>query len=168
MNWFKSILESLSESLRGENASVVSMVNFAPRAMQVFDSAKQEAERLNHEFIGTVHVLPGLVQLGQGVAFNVLKLMGLNLETVREKTKELVGVGPGSERKGPVQLSPHVISVLSAAQKEARALNHTYVGTEHILLGLLLESDSVAAQILHRRNVDINQTRRTILKELDP
>ncbi len=145
-----------------------SMSNYTPRAQQVLALARKEADRFNHNFIGTEHLLLGLIKLGQGVAVNVLQKMGLDLETVRLEVEKQVGTGPDQKVMGPIPFTPRVKKVLALAQKEAKALNHTYVGTEHLLLGLLREGDGVAAKVLRNLDVDIEQTRQEILKELDP
>ncbi len=144
------------------------MNNFTPRAQQVLALARKEADRFNHNFVGTEHLLLGLIKLGQGVAVNVLQKLGLDLETVRLEVEKQVGTGPDQKMMGNIPYTPRVKKVLALAQKEARALNHTYVGTEHILLGLLREGDGVAARVLKNLDVDIEQTRQEILKELDP
>ncbi len=144
------------------------MNNFTPRAQQVLALARKEADRFNHNFVGTEHLLLGLIKLGQGVAVNVLQKIGLDLETVRMEVEKLVGTGPDQKMIGNIPYTPRVKKVLSLAAKEAKALNHTYVGTEHILLGLLREGDGVAARVLKNMDVDIEQTRQEILKELDP
>jgi ATP-dependent Clp protease ATP-binding subunit ClpC len=142
--------------------------NFTPRAQQVLALARKEADRFNHNFVGTEHLLLGLIKLGQGVAVNVLQKLGLDLETVRLEVEKQVGTGPDQKMIGNIPYTPRVKKVLSLAAKEAKALNHTYVGTEHILLGLLREGDGVAARVLKNLDVDIEQTRQEILKELDP
>src|SRR5512145_656936 len=144
------------------------MNNFTPRAQQVLALARKEADRFNHNFVGAEHLLLGLIKLGQGVAVNVLQKIGLDLETVRMEVEKLVGTGPDQKMIGNIPYTPRVKKVLSLAAKEAKALNHTYVGTEHILLGLLREGDGVAARVLKNLDVDIEQTRQEILKELDP
>src|ERR1700678_2530536 len=145
-----------------------SMSNFTPRAQQVLALARKEADRFNHNFLGTEHLLLGLIKLGQGVAVNVLQKMGLDLETVRMEVEKQVGTGPDQKMIGNIPYTPRVKKVLALASKEAKNLNHTYVGTEHILLGLLREGDGVAARVLKNLDVDIEQTRQEILKELDP
>src|ERR671937_236922 len=137
------------------------MNNFTPRAQQVLALARKEADRFNHNFVGTEHLLLGLIKLGQGVAVNVLQKLGLEVE-------KQVGTGPDQKMIGNIPYTPRVKKVLALAAKEAKALNHTYVGTEHILLGLLREGDGVAARVLKNMDVDIEQTRQEILKELDP
>src|ERR1700723_339481 len=144
------------------------MSNFTPRAQQVLALARKEADRLNHNFLGTEHLLLGLIKLGQGVAVNVLQKLGLDLDTVRMEVEKQVGTGPDQKMIGNIPYTPRVKKVLALASKEAKALNHTYVGTEHILLGLLREGDGVAAKVLKNLDVDIELTRQEILKELDP
>ena len=144
------------------------MNNFTPRAQQVLALARKEADRFNHNFVGTEHLLLGLLKLGQGVAVNVLQKMGLDLETVRLEVEKQVESGPDAKQLGNIPYTPRVKKVLALASKEAKNLNHTYVGTEHILLGLLREGDGVAARVLRNLDVDIEQTRQEILKELDP
>lgn len=142
--------------------------NFSPRAQQTLALARKEADRLQHSFVGTEHLLLGVIKLGHGTAVTVLGKMGVDLETVRREVEEVVG--RGSERKIAVNIpyTPRVKKALSLAAKEARALNHTYVGTEHILLGLLREGDCVAARVLKNLRVDTEVTRQHILYELDP
>ena len=144
------------------------MNNFTPRAQQVLALARKEADRFNHNYVGTEHLLLGLIKLGQGVAVNVLQKMGLDLETVRMEVEKQVGSGPETKMVGNIPYTPRVKKVLALAGKEAKALNHSYVGTEHILLGLLREGEGVAARVLKTLDVDIERTRNEILKELDP
>ena len=144
------------------------MNNFTPRAQQVLALARKEADRFNHNYVGTEHLLLGLIKLGQGVAVNVLQKMGLDLETVRMEVEKQVGSGPETKMVGNIPYTPRVKKVLALAGKEAKALNHSYVGTEHILLGLLREGEGVAARVLKSLEIDIERTRNEILKELDP
>src|SRR5471030_3228600 len=144
------------------------MNNFTPRAQQVLALARKEADRFNHNYVGTEHLLLGLIKLGQGVAVNVLQKMGLDLETVRMEVEKQVGSGPETKMVGNILYTPRVKKVLALAGKEAKSLNHSYVGTEHILLGLLREGEGVAARVLKNLEVDIERTRNEILKELDP
>ncbi len=144
------------------------MNNFTPRAQQVLALARKEADRFNHNYVGTEHLLLGLIKLGQGVAVNVLQKMNLDLETVRMEVEKQVGTGSETKMMGNIPYTPRVKKVLALAGKEARALNHSYVGTEHILLGLLREGEGVAARVLKSLDVDIERTRNEILKELDP
>ena len=144
------------------------MNNFTPRAQQVLALARKEADRFNHSFVGTEHLLMGLINLGQGVAVNVLQKMGLDLETVRLEVEKQVGTGPDQKLAGNIPYTPRVKKVLELSKKEAKALHHTYVGTEHILLGLLREGEGVAARVLKNLDIDIDLCRQEILHELDP
>jgi ATP-dependent Clp protease ATP-binding subunit ClpC len=144
------------------------MGNYTPRAQQVLALARKEADRFNHNYVGTEHLLLGLIKLGQGVAVNVLQKMGLDLETVRMEVEKQIGTGPETKMVGNIPYTPRVKKILVLAQKEAKALNHNYVGTEHILLGLLREGEGAGARILKSLDVDIERCRNEILKELDP
>ena len=144
------------------------MNNFTPRAQQVLALARKEADRFHHNYVGTEHILLGLIKLGQGVAVSVLQKMGLDLETVRAAVEKQVGTGQETKTTGSIPYTPRVKKVLALAGKEARALNHSYVGTEHILLGLLREGEGVAARVLKSLDIDIERTRNEILRELDP
>ena len=168
MNWFKSFWKKRAAPVPGAPELLEPISNFTPRAQQVLALARKEADRFNHNFLGTEHLLLGLIKLGQGVAVNVLQKIGLDLETVRKEVEKRVGFGPDRKSLGNAPYTPRVKKVLDLAKREAKNLNHTYIGTEHILLGLLREGDGVAAQILRSLDVDIKQTRQEILKELDP
>ncbi|HTV63783.1 MAG TPA: ATP-dependent Clp protease ATP-binding subunit [Alphaproteobacteria bacterium] len=145
-----------------------SMSNFTPRAQQVLALARKEADRFNHNYLGTEHLLLGLIKLGQGVAVNVLQGMGIDLETVRMEVEKQTGTGPDQKMMGNIPYTPRVKKVLDLARREAKNLNHTYIGTEHLLLGLLREGDGIAAQVLRNLDVDIEEARQRVLKELDP
>ena len=145
------------------------MNNFTPRAQQVLALARKESDRFHHNYVGTEHLLLGLIHLGQGVAVNVLQKMDLDLETVRaEVEKQVASSGSEAKPTGNVPYTPRVKKVLALASKEAKALNHSYVGTEHILLGLLREGEGVASTVLRNLDVDIERCRAEILAELDP
>jgi len=144
------------------------MSNFTPRAQQVLALARKEADRFHHNYVGTEHLLLGLINLGQGVAVNVLQKMGLDLDTVRQAVDDQVGLGPEAKPSGNVPYTPRVKKVLALAGKEAKSLNHSYVGTEHILLGLLREGEGVAARVLKSLDIDVERCRNEILSELDP
>ena len=141
---------------------------FTPRAQQILAYAREEADRFNHNFVGTEHVLLGLIRLGQGVATNVLLRLGLDLENVRQQVEKEARAGAVARIGEAIPYTPRVKKVLMLAVKEAKALNHTYVGTEHILLGLLREGDGVAGKVLKNLGVDLKVCRQEILKELDP
>jgi ATP-dependent Clp protease ATP-binding subunit ClpC len=130
--------------------------------------ARKEADRFNHNYVGTEHLLLGLIKLGQGVAVNVLQKLGLELDTVRMEVEKQIGTGPETKMVGNIPYTPRVKKVLALSTKEAKQLNHNYVGTEHILLGLLREGEGAAARILKSLDVDLERCRNEILKELDP
>lgn len=140
---------------------------FTNRAKQVIKLAKKEAQRLNHNYLGTEHVLLGLLKLGQGVAVNVLRNLNIDFETVREAVEKLVGYGPEIQVYGDPALTGKVKKVFEYANEEAANLNHNYVGTEHLLLGLLRQIDGVAAQVLENLNVNLKEVRKEVLKELE-
>ncbi len=165
MKLFKSFFAEMRAALQGE--AELSR-HLTPRARDMFAFAEDEAARLNHNFIGTEHVLLGLLRLGRGVAANVLRRQGVDLNKVRASIEQYVGRGPDVTILKPIPWTPRVKAVLVSARKKARALNHTYLGTEHVLLGLLAESDGVAARVLAGFGVYAPQTRRGILNELDP
>ena len=144
------------------------MNNFTPRAQQVLALAKREARRFGHNYVGTEHVLLGLIKLGQGVAVAALQAMGLDLETVRYEVEKHSGPGQDTQQEGTPPVTPRVKRVIALAAKEARALNYNYIGTEHLLLGLLREGDGVAARILRNLNVDADAVRNEVMKALDP
>ena len=143
--------------------------NFTPRARKVIELARAEARRFNHNYVGTEHILLGVIKLGEGVAVNVLGRMGLDLKTVRAAVEKQVGEGP-EEAKSPesIPLTPRVNKVFAHAATEARNLGHAYVGTEHILLGLLKEGEGVAARVLQQLEVDLERCRKEILSDIDP
>src|ERR1044071_73288 len=138
------------------------MNNFTPRAQQVLALARKEADRFNHNFVGTEHLLLGLIKLGQGVAVNVLQKMGLDLETVRMEVEKQVGTGPDQKVIGNIPYTPRVKKVLTLAQKEAKALNHTYVAPDHTRRGWRREGDGAPAGVLKTLDVDIEQPRQEI------
>jgi len=140
---------------------------FTNRAKQVIKLAKKEAQRLNHNYLGTEHVLLGLLKLGQGVAVNVLRNLNLDYETVKNEVERLVGFGPEIQVYGDPALTGRVKKVFEFANEEAANLNHNYVGTEHLLLGLLRQTDGVAAQVLENLNVNLKEIRKEVLKELE-
>src|SRR2546427_720278 len=154
----QGLLRRLFPSLSGSSEPEVSR-NFTPRAQQALALARREADRFKHNFVGTEHLLLGLIRLGQGVAVNVLQKLGLDLETVRREVENQVGAGTDLKMTGTIPYTPMVKKVLALAVKESKALNHTYVGTEHLLLGLLGEDASVAARVLTSLNVDADKAR---------
>jgi len=140
---------------------------FTNRAKQVIKLAKKEAQRLNHNYLGTEHVLLGLLKLGQGIAVNVLRSFNLDYDTVRTEIERLVGFGPEIQVYGDPALTGKVKKVFEFANEEAASLNHNYVGTEHLLLALLRQTDGVAAQVLENLNINLKDIRKEVLKELE-
>ena len=141
------------------------MDRFTERAKKVLQLARQEADRFNHNYIGTEHLLLGLIALGEGVAVIILEKMGVDLGIARLEVEKAVGSGPETKTAGSVPFTPRVKKVLQLSRQEAQNLGHDYVGTEHLLLGLLAEGEGVAAQVLKNLNVDADKVREEILKE---
>lgn len=140
---------------------------FTNRAKLVIKLAKKEAQRMNHNYLGTEHVLLGLLKLGQGIAVNVLRNFNLDYDTVRIEVERLVGFGPEIQVYGDPALTAKVKKVFEYANEEATNLNHNYVGTEHLLLALLRQPDGVAAQVLETLNTNLKDLRKEVLKELE-
>jgi ATP-dependent Clp protease ATP-binding subunit ClpC len=124
------------------------MIDFTPAANNTLRLAREEAVRLRHNFVGSEHLLLGLVKSGHGVAVKVLQHLGTDLETVRNKVEEYVGYGSEPKIFGNPPYTPRAKKVLALAGKEAKDRKHTFVGTEHILLGLMREGEGVAARVL--------------------
>ncbi len=139
---------------------------FTDRARKVMQLANQEAQRFNHEYIGTEHILLGLVKEGSGVAANVLKNLNVNLRSIRLEVEKLVQSGPEMVTMGKLPQTPRAKKVIEYAMEEARNLNHNYVGTEHILLGLLREHEGVAAQVLMNLGLKLEDVREEVLNLL--
>src|SRR5690349_19401849 len=139
---------------------------FTDRARKVMALANQEAQRFNHEYIGTEHILLGLVKEGSGVGANVLKNLEVDLRKVRMEVEKLVKSGPDMVTMGKLPQTPRAKKVIEYAIEEARNLNHNYVGTEHLLLGLLREHDGVAAQVLMNLNLKLEEVREEVLNLL--
>ena len=139
---------------------------FTDRARKVMQLANQEAQRFNHEYIGTDHVLLGLVKEGSGVAANVLKNLDVDLRKIRLEVEKLVQSGPEMVTMGKLPQTPRAKKVLEYSMEEARSLNHNYVGTEHILLGLLREQEGVAAQVLMNLGMKLEDVREEVLNLL--
>jgi ATP-dependent Clp protease ATP-binding subunit ClpC len=169
MKLFKSLFEEIAGALGDRKRAAAEFGhNYTPRACQVFELAQEEAKRLKHNFIGTEHVLLGLVRLGQGVAANVLRREGVDLEKLRLEVERYVLRASEGTLPPPFPFTPRMKRVLETAQKEARSLSHTYVGTEHILLGLLGDDDGAASRVLRSFGLDASRIRQEVLKELDP
>src|SRR5665213_3135109 len=142
------------------------LARFPDRARKVMALANQEAQRFNHEYIGTEHILLGLVKEGSGVGANVLKNLDVDLRKVRLEVEKLVKSGPDMVTMGKLPQTPRAKKVIEYAIEEARNLNHNYVGTEHLLLGLLREHDGVAAQVLMNLNLKLEEVREEVLNLL--
>ena len=139
---------------------------FTDRARKVMQLANQEAQRFNHEYIGTEHVLLGLIKEGSGVAANVLKNLDIDLRKIRMEVEKLVQSGPDMVTMGKLPQTPRAKKVIEYSMEEARNLNHNYVGTEHILLGLLREQEGVAAQVLLNLGLKLEDVREEVLNLL--
>jgi ATP-dependent Clp protease ATP-binding subunit ClpC len=139
---------------------------FTDRARKVMQLANQEAQRFNHEYIGTEHILLGLVKEGSGVAANVLKNLDVDLRKIRLEVEKIVQSGPDMVTMGKLPQTPRAKKVIEYSMEEARNLNHNYVGTEHILLGLLREQEGVAAQVLMNLGLKLEDVREEVLNLL--
>jgi ATP-dependent Clp protease ATP-binding subunit ClpC len=139
---------------------------FTDRARKVMQLANQEAQRFNHEYIGTEHILLGLVKEGTGVAANVLKNLDIDLRKIRMEVEKIVQAGPDMVTMGKLPQTPRAKKVIEYSIEEARNLNHNYVGTEHLLLGLLREQEGVAAQVLMNLGLKLEDVREEVLNLL--
>ena len=139
---------------------------FTDRARKVMQLANQEAQRFNHEYIGTEHILLGLVKEGTGVAANVLKNLDIDLRKIRLEVEKIVQAGPDMVTMGKLPQTPRAKKVIEYSIEEARNLNHNYVGTEHLLLGLLREQEGVAAQVLMNLGLKLEDVREEVLNLL--
>lgn len=143
-------------------------MQLTPRANQAITLAKKEALKLKHNYVGTEHLLLGIVNLGQGVAVNVLRKMGINLENLSAEVEKNIGMGDSNATMQTLELSEGVKKSLSFAAQEATKLGHNYIGTEHLLLGILCDENSAAQQVLKSMGVDIKTCKNLILAELNP
>ncbi|MEO6596238.1 MAG: ATP-dependent Clp protease ATP-binding subunit, partial [Planctomycetota bacterium] len=139
---------------------------FTDRAKKVMSFARQEAMKFNHEYIGTEHILLGLVQEGSGVAANVLKAMTVDLEKIRHEVEKIVKTGPSMVTMGQLPFTPRAKKVLELSLEEASQLSHNYIGTEHLLLGLIRENEGIAAQVLMNLGVKLDEVREEVLEFL--
>ena len=151
---------------RTENEGATIMFErFTDRARRVVVLAQEEARMLNHNYIGTEHILLGLIHEGEGVAAKALESLGISLEAVRQKVEEIIGHGQQSP-SGHIPFTPRAKKVLELSLREALQINHSYIGTEHILLGLIREGEGVAAQVLVKLGADLNRVRNQVLQLL--
>ena len=139
---------------------------FTERARKVIILAKEEARRFNHDYIGTEHILLGLIREGEGVAAAVLEKLGLDLQTIRLEVEKVVQPGPTTQILGDIPFTPRAKKALELAAEEARSLGHNYIGTEHILLGIIREGESVASQVLLNLGLDLERVKNEIMSVL--
>ncbi len=139
---------------------------FTERARKVIILAKEEAKRFNHDYIGTEHILLGLIKEGESVAAAVLQNLGLSLDTIRLEVEKLVQFGPSTIVSGDIPFTPKAKKVIELAMDEARRLGHNYIGTEHLLLGLIKEGEGVASHVLMNVGLDLNKVRAEVIKLL--
>ncbi|MCW2525937.1 MAG: ATP-dependent Clp protease ATP-binding protein, partial [Pseudonocardiales bacterium] len=139
---------------------------FTDRARRVVVLAQEEARMLNHNYIGTEHILLGLIHEGEGVAAKALESLGISLEAVRQQVEEIIGQGQQAP-SGHIPFTPRAKKVLELSLREALQLGHNYIGTEHILLGLIREGEGVAAQVLVKLGADLNKVRQQVIQLLN-
>jgi ATP-dependent Clp protease ATP-binding subunit ClpA len=138
---------------------------FTDRARRVVVLAQEEARMLDHGYIGTEHILLGLIHEGDGVAAKALRALGISLQAVRGEVEELIGRGQAAQT-GHIPFTPRAKKVLELSLREALTLGHDYIGTEHILLGLIREGEGVAAQVLQKLGADLNRVRQQVIQLL--
>jgi ATP-dependent Clp protease ATP-binding subunit ClpC len=138
---------------------------FTDKARRVVVLAQEEAKLLNHNYIGTEHILLGLIHEGEGVAAKALESLGINLDAVRDQVQEIIGQGQQAP-SGHIPFTPRAKKVLELSLREALQLGHSYIGTEHLLLGLIREGEGVAAQVLTRLGADTNRVRQQVIQLL--
>ncbi len=138
---------------------------FTDRARRVVVLAQEEARMLNHNYIGTEHILLGLIHEGEGVAAKALESLGISLEAVRSQVEEIIGQGQQAP-SGHIPFTPRAKKVLELSLREALQLGHNYIGTEHILLGLIREGEGVAAQVLVKLGADLGRVRQQVIQLL--
>ena len=138
---------------------------FTDRARRVVVLAQEEAKMLNHNYIGTEHILLGLIHEGEGVAAKALESLGISLDAVREQVQDIIGQGQ-QQPTGHIPFTPRAKKVLELSLREALQLGHNYIGTEHILLGLIREGEGVAAQVLTKLGADLNRVRQQVIQLL--
>jgi ATP-dependent Clp protease ATP-binding subunit ClpC len=138
---------------------------FTDRARRVMDLAQEEARMFSHNYIGTEHLLLGLIHEGEGVAAQALESLGISLEAVRQRVEEIIGLGQQAP-SGRIPFTPRAKKVLELARREAFQLGHRYIGTEHLLLGMIREGEGVAAQVLAGLGADLNGVRQQVIRLL--
>jgi ATP-dependent Clp protease ATP-binding subunit ClpC len=168
MTWFNWAKDRLARWQARLDESRISECQFTPRAMQALTLAVKEAETLNHNYVGTEHVLLGLLQLKEGVCARVFHRLGVEAVDLRLRVLKMAPLADKPNQALEAAYTPRMKRVFVLAQKQARLLCHTYLGTEHLLLGLLEESEGVAGQALRGAGVTLQRAREEILRELDP
>jgi len=138
---------------------------FTDRARRVVVLAQEEAKQLNHNYIGTEHILLGLIREGDGIAAKALAELSISIDNVREQVQEIIGQGQTAPT-GHIPFTPRAKKVLELSLREALQLGHNYIGTEHILLGLIREGEGVAAQVLVKLGADLTRVRQTVIQLL--
>ena len=141
---------------------------FTDRARKVMGLAREEALRFNHDYIGTEHIVLGLIQEGSGVAADVLKNLDVDLQRIRQEVEKLVSHGTTKVTMGQVPFTPRAKKVLEFALEEASRIGHNYIGTEHLLLGLIREGEGIAAQVLQNIKVRLEDVREEVLELVVP
>jgi ATP-dependent Clp protease ATP-binding subunit ClpC len=136
---------------------------FTDRARRVVVLAQEESRMLDHDYIGTEHLLLGLIREGEGVAAQVLESMDISLAVVRQQVEEIIGRGGKAGPTGHIPFTPRAKKVMELSLREALALGHNYIGTEHLLLGLIREGEGVAAQVLEKMGADLNSVRQAVV-----
>ena len=140
---------------------------FTDRARRVVVLSQEEARRLNHNYIGTEHVLLGLLQEGEGIGARVLTSLGVSLEAARDSVEQIIGPGTQVPSSDHIPFTPRAKKVLELSLREALQLGHDYIGTEHLLLGLLREGEGVAAQVMVRLGAELSQVRSAVIHALE-
>jgi Clp amino terminal domain, pathogenicity island component/UvrB/uvrC motif len=159
------VLWSGGRVLLGDARRRAMFERFTDRARRVVAQAQEEARRLDHGYIGTEHILLGLIREGEGVAAQALESLGISLDAVRQQVEEIIGRGQHTP-SGHIPFTPRAKKVLELSLREALQLGHNYIGTEHILLGLIHEGDGVAAQVLVKLGADLNRVREQVIQLL--
>ncbi len=143
------------------------MKNLTPRARNVLVLAQKEAERFNHDYVGTEHLLLALLALGEGVAVMVMKSLGINLDQLRLEVEKTCGTGSNTKQEGIIPFTQRIKRVMIMAATEAKSMNYNFIGTEHLLLALLREGESAAAKVLRGMNIDVEKIRKEVISALD-
>ena len=152
------------EETHARKAALSMFERFTDRARRVVVLAQEEARMLSHNNVGTEHILLGLIREGGGVAAQALEPLGITEEAARQQVEEIVGRGPPGPRRGPIPFTPRAKNVLQLSLREAIALGHGYIGTEHILLGLVREGEGVAIRVLNGLGADPNRVRQQVIQ----